>query len=55
MTRVPPDAFWASGKDGQYVVVVPSMDLVIVRLGTTPLDGRLDLGRLIGGISDALR
>ncbi|HEY3446068.1 MAG TPA: serine hydrolase [Myxococcales bacterium] len=54
MTRVPLDTFYASGKDGQYVVVVPSRDLVIVRLGTTPLDGRLNLGQLIGGIVDAV-
>ncbi len=54
MPRVPLDTFYASGKDGQYVVVVPSRDLVIVRLGTTPLDGRFQLGKLVGDIVEAV-
>jgi hypothetical protein len=40
MPGVPRDTFYAWGKDGQFVVVIPSRDLVIVRLGVTPLDGR---------------
>jgi CubicO group peptidase (beta-lactamase class C family) len=32
----PPDMFLASGHDGQKVAVVPSEDLVIVRMGFTP-------------------
>ncbi len=40
MPAVPRDTFYAWGKDGQFVVVVPSRDLVVVRLGVTPLDGR---------------
>ncbi len=33
---IPSDAYWAQGHDGQRLYVVPSADLVVVRLGFSP-------------------
>jgi CubicO group peptidase (beta-lactamase class C family) len=33
---LPKDTFWLEGHDGQSIAIVPSADLVVVRLGLTP-------------------
>ena len=33
---IPADTFWMMGHDGQSIAIVPSRDLVVVRLGLTP-------------------
>ena len=35
---LPADSFWMEGHDGQSVTVIPSAQLVVVRLGLTPSD-----------------
>ena len=45
--ELPPDIFWADGHDGQFIVVIPSHDLVLVRLGFTLDEGAWDLGAFI--------
>ncbi|GJI95043.1 6-aminohexanoate-dimer hydrolase [Duganella caerulea] len=34
--KLPADTYWLEGHDGQTITVVPSKDLVVVRLGLTP-------------------
>lgn len=40
---IPPDSFAGFGNRGQYLVVVPSLDLVIVRRGYDSSDNRFDI------------
>jgi CubicO group peptidase (beta-lactamase class C family) len=34
--HLPADTFWLEGHDGQTVAIIPSLQLVVVRLGLTP-------------------
>jgi CubicO group peptidase (beta-lactamase class C family) len=51
---LPSNIFYASGHDHQYIVVVPSHDLVLVRLGFTPDEEAWDLGTFIGDVLEAV-
>jgi len=49
---LPADAYFASGKDGQRVLIVPSDQLVIVRLGSTVDPPRYDMKGLVKLVAD---
>lgn len=49
---LPDDLIMMDGFEGQYVVIIPSKKLVIVRLGCTPSGSHFDIGTLAKNISD---
>lgn len=51
---VPPDTFAAMGNRGQYVVIVPSRDVVIVRRGEDPAGSRFDIAAFTRDVLAAL-
>jgi CubicO group peptidase (beta-lactamase class C family) len=50
-----PGSFSANGYDGQYIVCVPDLDLVLVRHGATPLDKKEALKAWVGELIDCFR
>lgn len=53
ISGLPESAYYARGAFGQYVVIVPSHRLVVVRLGISPHYGT-DIGNVVSGVIDAL-
>jgi CubicO group peptidase (beta-lactamase class C family) len=51
---LPRDAYWAAGFMGQNTVVIPSLDMVVVRLGPSPGMSNRYLNQVIAGIIEAL-
>lgn len=50
-----PGSFSANGYDGQYIVLAPDIDLILVRNGATPLDKKDALKAWAGETVDAFR
>lgn len=52
---MPKDAYFASGYSGQYTIVVPSLNLVIVRLGYNTPGVRFPIGEVVRDIVQTLK
>lgn len=52
--RIPLDAYWPSGFMGQTTMIVPSRDLVFVRLGPSPGNYGPYLNKVVGDLLDAI-
>ena len=51
----PQDAFWADGFEGQSITIIPSKELVVVRLGCTPKSKNFDENRFIKEVVACVR
>lgn len=54
LPRAPEDTYYAAGFMGQYTAIIPSLDMVIVRLGPSPGNVTRLLSDLIGEITDTI-
>ncbi len=52
---IPADTFWMSGHDGQTTAIIPSRELVVVRLGLTPVSDHYRPQPLIKALLEATR
>jgi CubicO group peptidase (beta-lactamase class C family) len=52
--RIPADAYWAAGFMGQTTMVIPSRDMVVVRLGPSPGDFNTYLNETVGRVLEAV-
>jgi len=52
---IPADCFWMEGHDGQSTAIIPSRELVVVRLGMTPASDHFQPQPLIKALLDATR
>jgi CubicO group peptidase (beta-lactamase class C family) len=53
-SRVPPDTLWVLGHDGQTIAIVPSLELIVVRMGMTNPQELYDREALLADVIAAL-
>jgi CubicO group peptidase (beta-lactamase class C family) len=54
LPRAPADTYYAAGFMGQYTAIIPSLDMVAVRLGPSPANSRGYLNDIIGEVTGAI-
>jgi len=54
LSRVPLDAYWPSGYMGQMTMIIPSREMVVVRLGPSPGGSNQYMNEVVGRILDSL-
>ena len=47
---IPSDTFWMTGHDGQYIAIIPSRQMVILRMGLTPAREGYQPGPLVAAV-----